>query len=249
MRRFYQTQWHGIPFESFAHLSSAQLADASFYASFYDAFFRKYSRPEDLDREWLEVKRQSADFIGGHDAVRNAHDILSIGCGLGLIEKQLLERGCIGLEITEVAEQPLRWIRPMLPPGRVHVGVFPQCLPDAREFDAILLIGVEGVFDDASLAPFLADVHSRLRPGGACLMLSWTCEHGGAALAGARVKDVVKAVLEKIGVRHRGQLWGYLRTPQELRRLVASAGFSAISDGELEKRTRFGTYWLLARRA
>ena len=42
MKRFYQTEWQGIQFDSFAKLSTDQLADAAFYNAFYRELFKRY---------------------------------------------------------------------------------------------------------------------------------------------------------------------------------------------------------------
>ena len=38
MKKFYQTEWQDIKFESFAVLSQGEIADEDFYTKFYVAF-------------------------------------------------------------------------------------------------------------------------------------------------------------------------------------------------------------------
>lgn len=250
MKRFYQQEWHGIPFRSFARTSSSELVGAPFYSAFYQAFFERYKTPADLDPEWLLVKRQTLDLIVQHPAMGKDQRILSLGCGLGLIEQQLLDLGYTGLEINEVSSEPLRWVADRFGPGKVHVGFFPGCVPADRIYDVILLIGVDGVFDQPGLIGFMKDVRSRLRPGGHCILVSWTRLADPAPLRKGidLAKDAVKMLLDRAGIRPLGQFWGYLRSSAEIRGAMSAAGFAELKDGMLEQRTRFPTYWLTGRK-
>jgi hypothetical protein len=58
MKRFYQREWQGISFDSFAKLSSRALAGAEFYSAFYRALFSHKHGYDDLDQAWC---RQKAD--------------------------------------------------------------------------------------------------------------------------------------------------------------------------------------------
>lgn len=250
MRRMYQEEWHGIPFRSFAKLSSTRLADGAFYSEFYKRFFEKFRSPDDLDAEWLWVKRQARDFVVDRVGGRPGQRILSLGCGLGLIESQLLDAGFSNLEINEVSPEPLRWVSDRFPQDRVHTGFFPRCVPPARRYDVILMLGLEGVLEEAQLRSFLSSVHERLNDGGGLILMSWSHQAGRsrsqAVIDGA--KDIVKAVLDRVGLRPRGQLWSFMRSDRELRQAVRSAGFVIGEDGMLPQETRFPTYWIVARK-
>lgn len=251
MKRFYQQEWHGIPFRSFARMSATEPAGADFYGAFYKAFFERYQSPDQLDPEWLHVKQQTLDFVASHPAMTKDRRILSLGCGLGLIEQKLLDAGFDHIEINEVSAEPLRWSRPRFDADKVHVGFFPQCVPADRTYDVILLIGVDGVFDQPGLIAFLTAAHRRLRPGGQAILVSWTRQPSRTALQSMveGAKDAVKLVLDRIGLRPLGQFWGYLREGSEIRAAVQAAGFADLRDGLLPQETRFPTYWLTARKA
>jgi SAM-dependent methyltransferase len=251
MRRLYQQEWHAIPFRSFATLSSTKLADSAFYSAFYKAFFERYKSPAELEPGWLEVKQQTLDFIVSRPAVTRDSRILSLGCGLGLIEEKLLDLGYKHVDINEVSREPLRWVLGRFDPDRVHVGFFPDCVPPDRTYDVILLVGIDGVFDQPELISFLHDVRARLRPGGHCILVSWT-QHVGRTRLQASVdvaKDAAKLLLDRVGIRPLGQFWGYIRSAPEIHQAIHAAGFAELQDGMLEERTRFPTYWLTVRKA
>ena len=164
---------------------------------------------------------------------------------LGIIEKILLESGYRNLEITEVSEDPLVWLKQEILPDKVHIGNFPDCLPDNRVYDLIYLCSVEYFFNQQELTSMLKKVKARLAAGGKCLLISWSFEDFNLTQRiNAALKDSAKFMLEKFGLKPRGQFWGYLRTRKEFREVMRDAGFSGVNDGLLEKKTRWDTYWI-----
>ena len=47
-------------------------------------------------------------------------------------------------------------------------------------------------------------------------------------------KEMVKAVLDFIGLRSRGQLWGWKRTNNEFYYLMQNTGFNTVDNGSIE---------------
>ncbi len=247
MKKLYQTSWHGIPFESFAKLSTSHLPDSSFYTSFYENFHQKYDGFDDLDQSWVSLKRQTAGLIINNPKINKSDRILSIGCGLGLIEMALLQEGFLKLEITEVSEVPLRWVLPLVPSENVHIGFFPDCISHNEKYDFILLASVEYFLDDVEFSSLLCSVYERGLPGGTWLLIGWSFDTMSLTQrVSAGIKDLVRLVLDKVGIRKRGQLWGYLRRPKEIHRAMRVAGFTHLRDGTLDTDTRWDTYWIEA---
>jgi hypothetical protein len=56
-------------------------------------------------------------------------------------------------------------------------------------------------------------------------------------------KDAVKWLLDKIGLRSRGQFWGWMCSRQEYRAIMQQAGYSAMTDGFVETPHQ-RTYWI-----
>jgi len=247
MRRFYEKEWQGIPFGSFVKMSATKLADASFYASFYEAFFKKYKRSEDIDPKWLEFKLQAVKLLKEYGRFKKEAAILSIGCGLGIMEKPLIEEGYSNLEITEVSEVPLRWLLPYIDPDKVHIGFFPGCIAADKLYDFIYLSSLEYCFDQDQLIDFLKAVADHLSPGGICLLISVSSEPATPfkwTQVYAVLKDFIKFILDKIGLRKRGQFFGYIRNRDDFYHAMTSAGFKQLKDGFLDKKTRWDSYWI-----
>ena len=60
------------------------------------------------------------------------------------------------------------------------------------------------------------------------------------------IKDIIKAVLDILGIRSRGQFWGWMRTRKEYQRIMAKAGFINIVDGFIMK-DRQTTYYIIGK--
>ncbi len=237
--------WHGIPFESFARLSATNLPDSSFYTRFYELLHHKCRSIDDLDQSWVRLKRQVAGLIINNPEFKKSDRILSVGCGLGLIEMVLLQEGFCNVEITEVSETPLKWVRPLLPVKNVHVGFFPDCIPHNEKYDLVLLISVEYFLNKKELLNLLRSVHDRLMPGGACLLVSWSFDivsFPDRLLL--KIKDYVRQWIYMKKEHHKVQFIGYLRLPSEFRRAMRAAGYVNCRDGMLDKETHWNTYWI-----
>jgi hypothetical protein len=240
MNKLYQTEWHRIPFTDFASISSFELPSASFYESFYKAFFEKYKNWEELDDEWKKHKMRIAEFIYNRIVAVKADKTLSIGCGIGIIEKFLIDKGYNNLELTEISSIPLRWIRPFVSPEKIHIGYFPNCLPSDNRYDFIFLSDVDYCFNDFQLIEFLKDVKKRIAPHGTCLLISTAFISPRNTIKrrnyfvnlikkGASVLNSFKRIRT-----NNQQFWGYLRNKTEIHHAMVSAGFSSMRDGVIE---------------
>jgi hypothetical protein len=120
MKRMYQTEWQGIQFTDFAKLSTA-LAGTEFYNAFYREIFRHYSGYEELDMSWRRNKQELSDWIAMRCPAGSR--ILSVGCGLGYMERCLhCDHGQnIELHVQEGAADALTWLRYELPDERIHL--------------------------------------------------------------------------------------------------------------------------------
>lgn len=235
MRKFYQTEWQGIPFESFSTVSSSTLADTQFYEVFYKEFFKRHATWEDIDPRWIATKYRAAQLITSR--IHDQDCCLSIGCGLGYIEKQLLEVHKIDLQVTETSATALKWLAPLLTPDRLHIGFFPACIPPESSYDLIYLSGVDYCFDHESWPNFLIAVRSKLKTNGRCLVISGSLQQESVK---ATLRTFAVDCMVSLGMRKRGQFWGYLRTMDDYKTAMSAAGFSRQQDGALAD----GTYWI-----
>lgn len=71
MQKFWQTDWFGIEFSSFAKLNPKKQADEVFYEKFYTEFFKKWGgelmaiEPSKVASKWIS-QNSKIDFVNGY---------------------------------------------------------------------------------------------------------------------------------------------------------------------------------------
>lgn len=252
MRRFYQESWQGIPFTTFAHTRFFHLADAKFYAVFYEELFRRYQNWNDLPAVWRANKRKDANWLAARLEKRLATmqpgesvRVLSIGSGVGYMERVLLEDmpGRLDLYVNEPSTVGMKWLRRLLPGDRIFIGPPPDCLSPDITYDMIYLSAVDYSIPTPRFLRMLEQIRHLLRPGGevVCLSASLLEEETPVASFVNFVKNCIRGVVHYLGVR-RQQFWGWRRTREEYQEAFTSCGYSNVEDGWLDD--GFSTYWI-----
>lgn len=247
MRRFYQESWQGIPFTKITHLSFFHLAGSKFYSTFYEEMFARYSSWEALPLEWRENKRCSADWlierIKANKKDQSPYRILSVGCGVGYMEKLLLEAlPDIELHVNEPSTVGLKWIRSYLPADHVYIGT-PPTFPSDVYYNLIYLSAVDYTICTRDLVHLLENLRAQLEPQGelVCLSSSFLQEDSFIGSFVNAIKIVIRGILHYLGVRPQ-QFWGWRRTRKDYHQLFKQVGFFSVTDGFLEKSPE--TYWI-----
>ncbi len=93
----------------------------------------------------------------------NQEHVLSVSCGIGYIEHCILNTGFSSrnLDVTEVTDTSLRWLRTEIPPENIHIGFIPDCLKqksDQAYYDYIYGVAVEYTMQQNELIDFLANL-------------------------------------------------------------------------------------------
>lgn len=249
MRKFYQTEWQNIEFSSFSSMSSNTLADDQFYDAFYKVFFQKYPNYDALDPDWRRKKDEIGDWLAAQ--LPDGSRVLSVGCGLGYVEQRLwcLHKDRIDLHVQDFASDSLRWLKQVLPSANIHDIHIEKI--DARKenamtekFDVIYLCAVDYAMPDKEMINLLSELRSGLRKSGCILLIS--ASFLNESMLGRIVrnlKDTAKWFLERIGLRDRGQLWGWMRSADDYQALMQRAGLLGVQQGFIET-VHQRTYWI-----
>lgn len=243
MRRFYQESWQGIPFSAFTRVSFRRLAGSKFYSSFYEELFRRYASWDDLPARWRAGKdRDAAWLIARINEQRQSWEadgedrparVLSIGSGVGYMEKKLLDLvPNLELHVNEPSTVGLRWLRACIPAERIYIGYPPACLPPDVFYDVIYLSAVDYAVSNPEMEHMLRELRAQLAPGGRlmCLSASLLEEDSFVGRFVNALKIGIRAVLHLLEIR-RQQFWGWRRTRREYHALFQRAGFANICDG------------------
>ena len=241
MRKFYQTEWQNIAFSSFHSSSSKTLAGADFYDAFYRTLFEKYPDYEALDPDWRRNKDEIADWLV--TLLPDGARVLSVGCGLGYMEQRIWRHhgDRIELHVQDYASHALKWLRQVLPGDRIHDA---NGQSEGAQYDLIFLSAVDYALRDVELISLLAELRGSLRSDGSLLMISASLleESAGQQFLGS-IKEVAKWFLDTMGIRQRGQLWGWMRSRPEYHAIMRKAGMFALTDGFVETPHQ-RTFWI-----
>ena len=241
MKKFWQTEWQGILFSTFAKLSSTELAGEEFYNAFYRAFFERYRGYQDLDQKWRGDKDVIANWIA-RQLPSNAC-VLSVGCGLGYVEQKLWnEHGDrIEIHVTDYANDAMRWLREVIPENRIHDAADTAGGLGELEFDLIYLSAIDYALTDHELIHLLVQLKERLKINGRLVIVS--ASYLDQSFSFSRIiKDIVKIILDISGLRSRGQFWGWMRSRTEYQNLMNLSGFNVVDDGYINMVSQ--TYWI-----
>jgi hypothetical protein len=252
MHRLYQTEWQDIQFTDFTKLSSRELAGAEFYREFYEEFFKRYQNFGQLSASWIQEKECCAKFVLTKS--QTGSRILSIGCGIGVMEHYIhAQNRQLDLFIHDLVPTAMRWIEKEFAADHKFLGWIPSCLPDDIRFDLIYLCLVDYALDDDALVGLLAAIRPFLKnDSGRCLLISPDCQKTPATLKEKTVlimqelKTLVAMALDVLGLRSRGQFWGWIRTKNEYQMLTRRAGYRDIEEGFFDA-GKHTYYWISGR--
>lgn len=222
MIKMYQKDWHGIEFTNFSQCDSEKIAGKDFYDKFYKNFFKKFKSYDDLDEHWVTYKNQIAAIL--LKEIKNKKDILSIGCGIGIVEKYLIEHNSkINLTAVEPSLNVSRWIKNV---ERIKIkdGYFPDILDIKKKFDIAYANGIDYVFDDVEYYNFLKSVVDF----GIKELLIVSASYYTPSFK-IYSKEIIKNILIKIKLYRGRQFWGYNRSIEEQFGAIKEAGFKNIS--------------------
>ena len=233
MRKQYQTSWHSIDFDDFIVVSDKSVADINFYQAFYKKFFENYSSYSEIPKKYVESKMPVVRFL--ESKLQSKVRVLSIGCGIGLIENLLSERNKVDAKIvvTEPSEEAIKWIN-LVPSIEVHNGFFPSVFRGnlAQDFDYGYARAVEYIFNNDEYVKFLKSI---VDFGIKEFSIISVCIH--RKNISTITKELIKSLLSSFGLYDRGQFWGYLRTKEDHQNAFLKAGFIEISFNQLDQAT------------
>ena len=170
--------------------------------------------------------------------------MLSIGSGVGYMEKILLEEMPeLELHVNEPSTVGMKWLRQQIPSERIYIGLPPACLPPDVHYDMIYLSTVDYGIPTREFTYLLQELRAQLAPGGEIILLSASLLEEDSFIGSFvnAIKIVIRGFLHYLGIR-RQQFWGWRRTRDEYRQLFKQAGCTQVQDGWLQD--GFETYWI-----
>jgi hypothetical protein len=227
---FTQSEWFGINFsETIVNLDPKEMASSYFYSQFYRTLEEKYGDVSQLPKEWLEGKRDTAKALS--QLLGESNTILSYGCGIGIVEKYLIEdfdfKALFGFDLAK--------------PSKLHYS-HPRFNQVTRieeleqgNFDRIYLCQVLYALDKDGAIQLLKALKNLLKADGFLILVHtsiFDSENGISKIHSQknRITSKIRRGFQgipnsKIENEESKQGWGYQRDNEFYEFLISSAGF------------------------
>lgn len=224
----FQEKWHDIYFKDLdLKLSINKKADLNFFTKFYKIFFLKYNRFEDLNSNWLENKKKTANAVS--QIVDNGYEILSYGCGIGYVEQELFScKKNLKIDCYDFIEESSKWLKKNQSITTI------SSLNELKKYDVILLIQVIYALEDKEILETLNKLKKHLKPGGKIIAGNTSIyNHENDTKKNIflykqiikLLKDFLRPLYFKILKKNNVQFWGYERCNKTYEKLFSKAGF------------------------
>jgi len=234
MRKFWQKEWKGLQFSKFIKTDSKTVAGSEFYNEFYTYFYKIMKSWNDLSPNWFKQKKTISDFII-NDFIKSMESddyrILSIGCGLGIIEKNIYSEGFYNIDVNEISDKPLLWLKKLIPQNQIFTGLIHETGVKKKNYDLIHLVAVDYVFNKKDLTVFLNSLKELLKENGQCLLISGSFYETGFS---NMIKSNLVSLKKLLCRENRGQLWGYLRSNKDYTNAMNNSGYNGVLDGMID---------------
>jgi len=201
-----------------------EIAGKEFYDQFYNVFFSRYGSFEDLDDYFVNYKLYVAKYLEKSIVSSKASAVLSIGCGIGIVENYLVNNSNLNIVAIEPSDNVSKWLRGN-PAISLCDGYFPGCLPAGSKFDFVYANGIDYVFNESEYQEFLKSI---IEFGVKDFLVVSSSVYGAVEI----FKSYLKHLLKIVGIMDQddfGQFWGYMRSSREQKDAMHQAGFSRVN--------------------
>ena len=230
---FTQKEWLGINFEELPiELYSDKLPSAEFYSLFYRELDKKYIDLSHFPVEWLNFKLNTAHALS-HFILRDGN-ILSYGCGLGIIEKYLIENyGVNKIEGFDFALSSQVGYK-----NENFQRVFSEEGISSKIYEVIYLSQVIYSIDDSEAISLLSFLFKRLKHNGKLIIINTSIlsyENGSdlsqrfiKKLLGNKLTNICKLFLFRNNKKSGSQGWGFMSDNELIELIAKKAGFTEM---------------------
>lgn len=220
---FYQSCWHGIDLMTLQkgkYSNSKKVADSILYEDLYEALkVRKFA----LSASWVEDKIKLSEWIKKIilEYKPKTSSILSVGCGLGIVEEELIKDG-FKIDLQECQSSSLEFAKNRLKNKNVKFIISEDLSAcNTNSYNVVMAITSTYCLDEATLEKFLQSVARILKKDGVFIWyetcLTW--------------QDIWQYVKTRIysHIYHNGKqngiLWGWKRSLPAQTKLASKYGF------------------------
>ena len=225
-RLMWQFEWQDIEFRKLGvKLKFFNRASADFYSTFYKELFYRYAGYDDLPKNWRDEKYKTAKSIA--QFLKGKKKIMSVGCGLGYIEKCLVElKPRCHIDAYDFSMDASLWLHSV-----EGIRVI-QELEKGDKYDFIYCTQLLYALTDKEIYDFAVFLRSVLDNNAVFLTVDTSVdnrENGIATTLKVRIKQEInfffRPVYYFLRQKHKAQFWGWTRDNSALIRIFREAGF------------------------
>lgn len=158
---------------------------------FFDATYDRHEDPWGYTDRWYEERKRALTLAVLPE--QRYRDVLEVGCGIGVLTEELAPRAdhLLAVDVSTAAVERARRRVAGLPHVQVQVADVADAVP-AGSFDLVVLSEVGYYLDRPTLDRVLADLRTRLAPGGTLLVCHWRHPVDAYPLSGDEVHRVLR---------------------------------------------------------
>jgi hypothetical protein len=225
---FWQSEWQDIPFNSLkVPLSPFKPPSSLFYVAFYNEIFTKYENFEKLPLKWRKIKADTTKAINGIIGAKSS--VLSVGCGLGFVERSLIEiNPTLKVDTFDFADTAKKWLKDIK-----AINCLTK-LDSTKKYELIYCSQLLYALSDKEINDLAKFVLKHLDEGGRFLTVdtSLNPSENSQKTIGIKLKliNLIKVFLHPFYylLLRRGsvQFWGWQRNNSEIIKLLKSNGLT-----------------------
>ncbi len=222
----WEFEWQNIKFCDLSiKLNFFRRASAEFYSAFYEELFSRYKGYDDLPKIWQENKFETAREIS--KLLNDQMKIMSIGCGLGYIERSLVNLNSeINIDAYDFSLIATKWLEKIQRVEVIHE------LIEEKKYDFIFCTQLLYALSDKEIKDLAILLKSLLEDGSIFMTVDASANNteNGYSVNKESLVEHIKNILRHYYYllfvkRHKAQFWGWQRDNQEIIKIFTDNGF------------------------
>ena len=243
MKKIYmwQEEWLNIYFKDIgAKLHFFQKVTSEFHDAFYTELFKQYTSFDSLPLSWKKEKQDTAFIIS--DLFHPNSSVLSYGCGLGYMEKNILERRSdLNIDFYDSSTVANRWLMNDIKDIKFFIDE-----NDFKQYDYILVSQVFTLLGTKDIKDLILRLKPNLKENGKIISINTSSidiENGNmqsgnifSALK-ANALNFIRPFYYFLFRYGRMQFWGWLRDNKTYKNIFNSCGYNIVHETTVIKQS------------
>lgn len=228
-KAIWNSSWNEIKFNELGvKLNFFKRPSASFYSKFYDELYKRFNSFDDLPLDYQTTKINTAKEI--KKFLSHTDEVLSYGCGLGFIEKELANNAEFNnLYAYDFSKTPPKWLENV---GKVQ---YISEISQSKKYDLIYCAQVFYSMDDKEIEKLISSFKSLLKKSGKVLTIDTSirnyenCNNKNTGFfVMSKLKNIIRPLYLFLLRSNENQFWGWSRDNNEIVKIFKKNDYRLI---------------------